>query len=345
MEMQQQLYKVSKTMLESTEWHIQQFKDNAKPRAVDAFNNEMNYADRLQWAKELFSIAPQLAQWDWSEFVFTLGPLDIDWNRQTIILPANFDGASFVRYVEEVHKAAKDLKQEELTEDVLMESRVDAATKRINYNGAEPDRIESPEAQRRRTAHGPVRSNVTQGSEQDSDLGRDQLEQQQNAQYAQSDALRTQSLMQTHKQWLQRNNPHLEEYLASSPDGQDQLSVERPLHHNLNFDSDEHSGEVAEDNLKWEGFYSGPYVESVPNRDLDDIAHAYLHTNRKYREEAIKKLVKEVQDRMGSGKRMKDAGYKMGDISGLNNPQLRPKGFPILVRGTARGDESQMRPV
>ena len=358
MGMQQQLYKASKMMLESTDWHLQQFRENAKPRGVDAFNNDYTYAERLQFAKELFSIAPTLAQWDWSEFIFTLGDLDIDWGRQMVVLPPNFDGQSFLRYVEEVHKAAKDMKMEQLTEDVLTDAKVEAATKKFNYSGDEGGGAEASDARRamlesqredsrRRASHGPVKSNVVEGSAEDSAIDRDALaaHQQQAASMSARDAQRSFDLMRDHRKWLQRNNPHLEEYLASSPDGTDQLSVERPLHHDMNFDADENSGAVADDNLRWEGFYDQPYAETTPARDFDDVAHAYLNTDRKYREEAVKRLVKEMQERMGSGKKgTRGEQYKMGDLMGLNNPKARPTGFPTVVKGTARGEGSSIRP-
>lgn len=103
----QQTYRVAKEMLRSIDWHLKEFCDAVKPLNVDPFVANAPYAQRLTWVKELYSIAGQLSQWDWSTTTFVMGPLELSWTKGVMMLPYNFDGASFVRYVTDVHKAAK----------------------------------------------------------------------------------------------------------------------------------------------------------------------------------------------------------------------------------------------
>ncbi|KAF5219654.1 hypothetical protein ECC02_007392 [Trypanosoma cruzi] len=115
------LYRISKQLLEATMWHLKEFRTMAEPGGIDAFNNDYTYAQRLEWAKELFRIGSSLAPWDWKEITFVLAPdVDVDWAKGLIALPYNFNGDAFVRYVEEVQHEAKRRKREELLEDDAM---------------------------------------------------------------------------------------------------------------------------------------------------------------------------------------------------------------------------------
>ncbi|RNF07817.1 hypothetical protein TraAM80_03097 [Trypanosoma rangeli] len=128
--LQKRLYKIAKQLLEATMWHLKEFRAIAEPGGIDAYNNDYTYAQRLEWAKELFRIGSSLAPWDWKDITFVLAPdVDVDWARGLIALPHNFNGDAFVRYVEDVQHEAKRRKREELLEESAMRRR-DAEDKR-----------------------------------------------------------------------------------------------------------------------------------------------------------------------------------------------------------------------
>ncbi|CCW65106.1 unnamed protein product [Phytomonas sp. EM1] len=297
--LQRKLYEVSKRLLETTMWHLKEFRNMAEPGGVDAFqSNDCTYAQRLEWAKELFSIGATLAQWDWGDFTFVLSPeLDINWESRTIALPYNFDGGAFVKYVEEIQRDAKQRKRAEL----LKESAAQRAATEAARECAHAEELQL----------GELAGGVSH-PDQAVDLGSSSTRTSENAS----------------KDLYRRANPHLEEYLASSDDRVDTLSVERPLSHATVFNSDAE----ADSQLRWEGFYESPYVDQVPTGDLDDIAHTYMATNRWHREAAAKKLIEELRSTYGSKSRRFEY-QKMGDVMGINNVKVQPKGFPTLTRG------------
>ena len=394
MHLQQQLYALSKKTLDSIQWHIKETHANLRCRGLMAFDNDNTYAERLAWAKELFKCSPQLAQWDWSGFVFMLGEIDVDWHRQVVSLPHDFDGKSFVRYVEDVHRAAKEKKRHELVKDTVQQQHIEEAIKRASQNGGllgsgnqsslhQPNSVEGKSIAY--TTIGAPMSDSTRSmiassgggdlqntaaynsrSKEMSQVPAEVLHSVQREMVAPSRnlppvdpraarypglflrsgatiplvATSASSEIDGRRETLREVAPYMEEYIASSPTGDDQHSVERPLHHNLLFDSDS-DGErdaVAADNLAWEGFHEEPYMNAIPNRELEDVFHAYAATQRNYREAAVKKLVSELQETLGTGHKDRFKGARLGDISKLNDPNSFPRGFNKKPKGTAAGD-------
>lgn len=307
LDLQRKLYRVSKQMLETTMWHLKEFRDMVEPGGVDAFmNNDCTYAQRLEWAKELFRIGPALAHWDWQEFTFLLSTeLDVDWARKQLLLPANFDGDALVRYIEEVQQGAKEKEREALLQASAM-------------------RRFSDEELRERAHDAELQLSSSGGAEADADA---QLRQQMGEERAPL-VPGMQPMSEAMRHLYQQSSPHMEEYMASSEDKVDPLSVERPLSHAVTFNSDTE----AEEQLKWEGFYQDPYVDQMPTGDLDDLDHTYRLTNRWHREAAAKKLLEELQSTYGKKSRRFDY-QKMGDVLEINNARVQPKGFPVLTRG------------
>ncbi|CCW70711.1 unnamed protein product [Phytomonas sp. Hart1] len=306
--LQRQLYEVAKRLLETTMWHLKEFQTMAEPGGVDAFqSNECTYAQRLEWAKELFSIGATLAQWDWSEFTFVLSPvLDINWESRTIALPYNFDGRALVKYVEEIQRDAKQKKRDELLKETAAQRATEEATREYEHN----QELQLGEPTNGASYLGHVVDLSRSGGGNPARTSADDF-----------------------KKSYRQANPHLEEYLASSDDRIDTLSVERPLTHATVFNSDAE----ADDQLRWEGFYQSPYVDQVPTGDLDDIAHTFMATNRWHRDAAAKKLLEELRNSYGSKGRRFDY-QKMGDVLGINNVKVQPKGFPTLTRGLRPGE-------
>eukprot|EP00759_Apiculatamorpha_spiralis_P038276 PhF_6_TR37596/c1_g1_i1/m.55817 len=111
-------YAMAKEMIEGITWHVKEFRSAVKPKGVEVFTHECTYAQRLTWIGELCSLSGRLAQWDWSEFTFMLGPtLDLNWDNKAMILPWNFDGDGFMKYVEETHKNAKQSRRDNLMKE------------------------------------------------------------------------------------------------------------------------------------------------------------------------------------------------------------------------------------
>ncbi|CAJ1027267.1 Domain of unknown function (DUF4460), putative [Leishmania lindenbergi] len=304
LDLQRKLYRVSKQMLETTMWHLKEFRDMVEPGGVDAFvNNDCTYAQRLGWAKELFRIGPALAHWDWKEFTFLLSPeLDVDWSRRQLQLPHNFDGDAFVRYVEDVQQSAKEKDKEALLRASAMrrlsdeELRAQAHATDLQL-GSDTNEAENDGQARRQLVDDPLVPGI-------------------------------QPVSEAMRHLYRQSSPHMDEYMTSSEDKLDPLSVERPLSHAITFNSDAE----AEEQLKWEGFYQEPYVDQMPTGDLDDMAHTYRLTNRWHREAAAKKLLEELQATYGTKSRRFDY-QKMGDVLEINNARVQPKGFPVLARG------------
>ncbi|KPA74195.1 putative mitochondrial hypothetical protein [Leptomonas pyrrhocoris] len=309
LDLQRKLYRVSKQMLETTMWHLKEFRDMVEPGGVDAFvNNDCTYAERLTWAKELFRVGPALAHWDWQEFTFLLGPeLEVDWSRKQLLLPPNFDGDALVRYVEEVQQGAKEKEKEALLKASAM----------------------------RRLTEEELRERAHAEDLQLSDDAGDASDAQFRQQMREDDPLvpGVQPMSEAMRNLYKQSSPHMEEYMSSSDNKVDPLSVERPLSHAVTFNSDTE----AEEQLKWEGFYQDPYVDQMPTGDLDDLDHTYRLTNRWHREAAAKKLLEELQSTYGKKSRRFDY-QKMGDVLEINNARVQPKGFPVLTRGMKPSD-------
>lgn len=303
--LQKRLYTVSKHMLETTMWHLTQFRDMVEPAGLDGFqNNDCTYGQRLEWAKELFRVGPSLAQWDWSDFTFMLsndGELDIDWSHGKMTLPHDFDGDALVRYVEDIQRDSVKRKRAEL----LSQS---AAAQAAAEAGREHEHALELQLASEGGGGGGTSGDTSGGGE-----GGSHAEQR---------------LRDFHR----RASPHLEEHLVSSPDRVDPHSTERPLSHAVTFNSDTE----AEEQLKWEGFYQEPYVDQVPTGDVDDMAHTYMLTNRWHREAAAERLLVDLKGQYGPKSRKFDY-QKMGDVLEINNARVQPKGFPVLTRGIKPG--------
>ncbi|ORC92872.1 uncharacterized protein TM35_000021980 [Trypanosoma theileri] len=309
--LQKRLYQVSKQMLEATMWHLKEFRTMAEPGGIDAFNNDCTYAERLEWAKELFRIASSLAAWDWKDMTFVLAPdVDVDWANGIIALPHNFNGDAFVRYVEDVQHAAKSRKREELLEASAMGRQAAEMQRQQQHNRELMMEDEEMETSHLNTQEGEGGKGESHNSLQKKNTANDT---------ARHDRLRD---MYRHA------SPHMEEYLASSSHRVDPLSVERPLTHAVTFNSDAE----ADQQLRWEGFYADPYVDQIPTGDLDDIAHTFQVTNRQHREDAARQLLEQLRDTYGKKSRRFDY-QKMGDVLEINNAKVQPKGFPTLTRG------------
>lgn len=308
LDLQRKLYRVSKQMLETTTWHLKEFRDMVEPGGVDAFvNDDCTYAQRLAWAKELFRIGPALAHWDWQEFTFLLSDeLDVDWGRRQMLLPHNFDGDALVRYVEEVQQSAKEAEREAQLKASAMRRLTDEEL--------------------RAKAHA---EEIQLADNADADpQARQEQQQQQHGSNGEPLVPGVQPVSEAVRHLYRRSAPHMEEYMTSSDTSIDPLSVERPLSHAVTFNSDDE----AEEQLKWEGFYQEPYVDQMPTGDLDDMDHTYRLTNRWHREAAAKKLLEELQSTYGKRSRRFDY-QKMGDLLEINNAKVQPRGFPVLARG------------
>ena len=280
----QETYQAAKRMLESTEWHLKRFREAVHPAAVDPYSENAggaSYAERLSWAKELYRAAPRLAQWDWSEYTFVMGPVRVDWEGRNVMLPCNFDGDAFIRYIEKVQKDVK-LKQRE----------------------------KYAEYEQMRKAHD--EKNAMQQSVEELEAGTDA-----------PSAVSTQHPKKT----TVPAPPYADEYLSSSASGDDHLKMERPLIQPVTFESEQE----ADEQLKWEGFYQSPYAAIQPIADQDDVAHTLLKTNRWHKEEAVKRIVEELQERYGKSKFPQ---IKLGDVLKVNDPRTEASRFPTVAKGT-----------
>jgi hypothetical protein len=365
MPQQQKLYILGKQMLESTMWHLKQIREIVEPAGIDAFENDNTYDQRLTWAKELYRVSGTLAQWDWSEFTFTIGPIDINWEKKFMTLPYNFDGAALVRYIEGVHEEAKQKKRDEQLAEAAQQREDD---ERRSLERGTPTSLEEelekefPEAAALSRPHsddqqppggGATRAGTPSPSNATDAALASSVSRYQSSKFwsAGTHASKSSAL----EQWggisgspsppsvsddaaarttKKRNElsgalPHMSEYMTSSATRVDPLSVERPLHHTVTFASDDE----AKNQMLWEGFYDDAYVDQVPASDVEDIQHAYFATNRWHREKAANQMIEELQGKYG--KTSKRFGHiKMGDLMGINNPKLQPQGFPILAPGT-----------
>jgi hypothetical protein len=303
----QEVYRDAKRMIDSTLWHLKKFREIINPAVIDSFPDSVPYYHRLQWAKELVRLAPQIARWDWSDFTFALGPLDIDWDNCTVTLPHNFDATSFARYVGEMHEQSKKQEREKLSEGeqlrLQFEAKKTAQELQDELARSEEKTVETASeaylhpAGKPRTAFFEV-----------AETGRPSR--------VANDA-------------VAREGAFRSEYLAPSKLSENGLRTERPLHHQVHFDTEED----ARDQLEWEGFYQDPYTALEPDSAYDDVMMTYLRTNRKLRESTIKKYVAELKEHSSKAFR-----HKLGDITGINDPDKKPKGAPVLVKGTYLGE-------
>lgn len=326
MPLQQRLYQLSKQMLEETMWHLKEFRTIVEPRGIDAFENDLTYAQRLAWAKEMFRIASSLAQWDWTEFTFAIGPLDLNWENKMMTLPHDFDGSSLLRYIESVHQDAKKKKRDELLQESAM-AKSDEEKLALEHKNptAFQEELEKEFPEGRTANDSSPPTTVTGAPLSPSATIADSLRKYHSGS-------NKKSKIDERKDELRKASPHLEEYMASSSHSIDALPVERPLHHSVAFASEDE----ATDNLKWEGFYDDPYVDQRPLSAVDDLEHAYFATNRWHREKAAQEVLEQLQGTYGSKKKLYDY-VKMGDLMGINDPKIMPKGFPIMAKGIKPG--------
>eukprot|EP00009_Paramoeba_aestuarina_P017728 CAMPEP_0201534426 /NCGR_PEP_ID=MMETSP0161_2-20130828/56196_1 /ASSEMBLY_ACC=CAM_ASM_000251 /TAXON_ID=180227 /ORGANISM="Neoparamoeba aestuarina, Strain SoJaBio B1-5/56/2" /LENGTH=130 /DNA_ID=CAMNT_0047939039 /DNA_START=75 /DNA_END=464 /DNA_ORIENTATION=- len=76
-----QKYELAKSMIDQTSNLLRDFREVVKPHGIDAYTTECTYAQRLSWARELHHISARIAVYDWSEFTFILGPLEVSWTN------------------------------------------------------------------------------------------------------------------------------------------------------------------------------------------------------------------------------------------------------------------------
>jgi len=111
------IYATAKQLVEGIKWHLKEFREVIKPKGIDAFTAVCTYSQRLTWAMELVQIAPRLSQWDWSDFTFVLGSLDINWEKHVVMLPHDFNGDAVLKYIETTHGEAKQRVRDSLVEE------------------------------------------------------------------------------------------------------------------------------------------------------------------------------------------------------------------------------------
>lgn len=275
--------------------------------------------------------------------------VDLNWDQKTFMLPFSMDGDALLRYVELIQQEAKEKQRNAMLEAQNLQ-RVQKAKESDAQHRHEMLLTEDGEVADSGAAEGssgsepcyrspptPVPSVIP--SAEDILYSQESSILHQPTASTSSGAI-TDSFGAPYSQPHRREGggsspipPYLEEYMTSTRVGSpDPLSVERPLHHAVQFNSDAE----AEDQLKWEGFYHSPIVDQVPTGDLDDISHAYHLTNRSHREAAAKKLLEELQGTYGKKSRRFDY-QKMGDVLEINNAKVQPKGFPVLARGVKPG--------
>lgn len=67
-------------------------------------SNCASLAEKLQWMREMYSISGMLSRYDWGEYTFILGELDLDWEEGVLSLPPEFHGANFAQTVQMLHE-------------------------------------------------------------------------------------------------------------------------------------------------------------------------------------------------------------------------------------------------
>jgi len=257
-------YARARTLLQGIEWSLQQIVEALKPQLVDVFTADATYQERLQFVQELQRIAPQLAQFDWSSTTFALAPtendLQIDWENDLMMLPCNFDGDNFVRYVKEIHSGAVEKEREKLAQfessrRAKLEAQKAAAANLTDAMGdPSTDAVTDPD-------HDPMAG----------------LDGRHAPPRPAADAWRS-------------------EYLMSSDKGGEELSVEAPLAHQRDFTN----VTDAEDQLEWEGFNRTPYDDfQKPQADDDEMRDVWLNANKQYRTEAVRQVTAELRRKYG----------------------------------------------
>ena len=285
MEALKHIYSEAKRMIDSILWHTQQFKDIVQPMAVEAFQDSVPYYHRLAWAKELHLLAPKIVEWDWSEFTFALGPLELNWESQLIVLPHNFDADSVARCIKNVSHEAIIEKQKELADD----EQIRKANQEKSLVSRDQEQLLFP-----------VKDNS--GPSDKGAYSMDSETKDRLSQYQRPESMKDQQ----------------------SGEGLHPLTIERPLHHQVHF----HTEEDANEQMEWEGLQQSPYTSIVNEADMDDIAINYMRTNRWVREEAVKKMVQELNKNHSTNMRTRG---KMGDILGLNNPNIVPSRLSKVI--------------
>jgi hypothetical protein len=237
---------------------------------------------------------------------FALAPkaddLRIDWEGGLVMLPCNFDGDNFVRYVSDIHSGAKEKEKAALAEfEASRRAKHDA--KRL-ASGHLADGMGLYDREEEEEGSGGGGGELAEAHDPMAALdGR-----QRPPGGAPSDAWRS-------------------EYLMSSDRGGEELSVEAPLAHQSDF---AHVDD-ANDQLDWEGFNRSPYVDNVTRpADNDELEHAWLMTNKNVREETVKRVTAELRRKYGY---VKD-GLKLGDVTGINDPRQKARQFPTVAKGS-----------
>jgi hypothetical protein len=340
----------AKRMLADIQMHRDRFVEDTRAGGVDCETSARPYAERLAFVKELCRIGPQLAQYDWGDMTFALGPLGLDWAGRVLSLPADFDGAALVRYVEGLQQERQRAEEErgaeyealrkhseamqgsivgQYTADVAGNPKIAASSSSSN-NGVE-DGVDAPEG----------KASSKQDGSSNSDDGQQQQQQQQQAQ-------QQQRFRHPAASWR-------DEYLVGSGDSAErggpayrsshhradenrELHTERPLHHDLRALENEQD---AAEQLQWEGFYNDATVVQAPQREADEMATAFMHSNRKHRQEAVERMVRQLDEKYGlSTNRFRKT--TLGDKLGINDPRKAAQRYPAVARGSYPGDNPRV---
>eukprot|EP01064_Diplonema_japonicum_P013955 TRINITY_DN21495_c0_g1_i1.p1 TRINITY_DN21495_c0_g1~~TRINITY_DN21495_c0_g1_i1.p1 ORF type:complete len:682 (+),score=175.60 TRINITY_DN21495_c0_g1_i1:26-2047(+) len=74
------------------------------PKVIDVETEEASLEHKFEFIKELYSISGELSRYDWQDYTFSMGPLDLDWSTGILSLPHNFHGANFAQTVHMLHE-------------------------------------------------------------------------------------------------------------------------------------------------------------------------------------------------------------------------------------------------
>ena len=290
------VYSLSKSMLEQADHHLKEFRSTVKPVSVDAYSTNCTYNERLHWARELRSIAGKLARFDWSEFTFILGPLEINWKKKLMVLPWNFDAIRFINYVEKVHAQAKEKLWDRLVEKEG-EHKL-AADSEIMKRDTEHEEFQP-------FYDASVKSSRPQGD---------------------AKPISRPGFLQPYHGNVQ---DHISQQYVVSKGPSDMLHTESPIFPRTTFESDI---DVAE-HLDWEGFHRDPRkmeTESLQTQEDQERAFYALHKGR--REKIMRELMESQRDSRRGKKNPENQTY--GDYVGITDSKQKVTGMNVIPRGT-----------
>eukprot|EP01065_Artemidia_motanka_P011810 TRINITY_DN16438_c0_g1_i1.p1 TRINITY_DN16438_c0_g1~~TRINITY_DN16438_c0_g1_i1.p1 ORF type:complete len:728 (+),score=252.05 TRINITY_DN16438_c0_g1_i1:68-2251(+) len=74
------------------------------PASFDLDSSGATVEEKLMWLRELYSISGMLSRYDWTEYDFVLGPLDLDWQGGVLTLPPDFHGHNLAQTIDLLHE-------------------------------------------------------------------------------------------------------------------------------------------------------------------------------------------------------------------------------------------------